>query len=83
MIIEKLTNPQTESDRLVAAGELAKYWTQHAEAEFNYSRTPPDKVVNKETPDYKSMITNFPDDRSNDNPTPINTDGFAEGSDLA
>ena len=82
-IIEKLTNPQTESDRLVAAGELAKYWTQHAEAEFNYSRTPPDKVVNKETPDYKSMITNFPDDRSNDNPTPINTDGFAEGSDLA
>ena len=83
MIIEKLTNPQTESDRLVAAGELAKYWTQHAEAEFNYSRTPPDKVVNKETPDYKSMITDFPDDRSNDNPTPINTDGFAEGSDLA
>ena len=81
-IIEKLTNPQTESDRLIAASELAKYWTQHAEAEFNYSRTPPDKVVNKEKLDYKSMIT-FPDDRGDDNTTPINTDGFAQGSDLA
>jgi len=91
MIIEKLTNPQTESDRLIAAGELAKYWTQHAEAEFNYSRTPPDKVVNKKKIDYQSMVEEkkvqkedgFSDDISDDNNTLINTDGFAQGSDLA
>jgi len=38
MIIEKLTNPQTESERKVAAKELANYWTRHAKAEFIYNR---------------------------------------------
>ena len=84
MIIEKLTNPQTESDRLIAAGELAKYWTQHAEAEFNYHREPADPVVKNERSniDYKSLV-DFPDDRKTaTKTTPINTDGFAQGSDL-
>jgi len=40
MIIEKLTNPQTESERKVAAKELANYWTRHAKAEFIYNRGP-------------------------------------------
>jgi len=35
-IIEKLTNPQTQSEREVAASELARYWTSHAKAEFDY-----------------------------------------------
>ena len=38
IIIEKLTNPQTPSERLVAASELAKYWTGYAKEEFNYHR---------------------------------------------
>jgi len=37
-IIEKLTNPQTRSEREVAASELARYWTLHAKAEFEYIR---------------------------------------------
>lgn len=37
-IIEKLTNPQTRSEREVAAKELANYWTRHAKAEFIYNR---------------------------------------------
>jgi len=37
-IIEKLTNPQTRSEREVAANELARYWTAHAKSEFDYIR---------------------------------------------
>ena len=83
-IIEKLTNPQTEGERLTAASEMAKYWTQHAEAEFNYHREPADPVVKNERSniDYKSLV-DFPFDREvNTETTPINTDGFAQGSDL-
>ena len=86
MIIEKLTNPQTESDRLIAAGELAKYWTQHAEAEFNYSRKPADEVVNKSKTkgiDFYEKKLQKKTNKENAETTPINTDGFAEGSDLA
>ena len=37
-IIEKLTNPQTTSEREIAASELARYWTLHAKSEFDYIR---------------------------------------------
>ena len=37
-LIQKLTNPQTRSEREVAASELARYWTAHAKSEFDYIR---------------------------------------------
>jgi len=37
-LIQKLTNPQTQSEREVAADELAKYWTAQAKTEFDYIR---------------------------------------------
>ena len=37
-LIQKLTNPQTQSERKVAADELSKYWTAQAKTEFDYIR---------------------------------------------
>ena len=36
LIIEKLTNPQTQAERDIAAGELANYWTDFARQEHKF-----------------------------------------------
>ena len=36
LIIEKLTNPQTQAEREIAAGELANYWTDFARQEHTF-----------------------------------------------
>ena len=38
-IIEKLTNPQTQSEKKAAAMEFANYWTHHAKTVFDDRRT--------------------------------------------
>jgi len=49
LVIEKLTNPQTQAEREIAAGELANYWTDFArqEHEFIAKENEPEVKVTK------------------------------------
>ena len=65
IIIEKLTNPQTQSERKVAAGELAGWWTSFAKQEF-------DDVKKKNEPDGVSALTKGQQNKKNNLTTFIN-----------
>ena len=56
IIIEKLTNPQTPSEKLIAASELANYWTGHAEKEFNHNSVPYQENASKKIEAEKARL---------------------------
>ena len=56
IIIEKLTNPQTQSEREVAAGELAGWWTSFAKQEFDHIKEKNEPAVVTKEPSVREKL---------------------------
>tara|TARA_R110001592_G_scaffold240702_1_gene500869 strand:+ start:509 stop:2590 length:2082 start_codon:yes stop_codon:yes gene_type:complete len=65
LVIEKLTNPQTQAEREIAAGELANYWTDFAKQEHTF-------IATENEPDGVSTLTKGQQNKKNNLTTFIN-----------
>tara|TARA_R110001592_G_scaffold178398_2_gene419175 strand:+ start:494 stop:2482 length:1989 start_codon:yes stop_codon:yes gene_type:complete len=56
LIIEKLTNPQTQAEREIAADELANYWTDFAKQEHAFIATENEPAVVTKEPSVREKL---------------------------